>query len=82
MHALATVASLLAEFSWDPQVRGIVIVLAAIVILPGSVFLIMGTNVGVRMGFMVAIAGLSGFCMLLGILWSFNVGGMVGRSPS
>ena len=79
MHTLAT---LLAEFSWDPQVRGIVIVLASIIILPGSVFLIMGTNVGARMGFMVAIAGLSGFCMLLGILWSFNAGGIVGRSPS
>lgn len=79
---LATVASLLAEFSWDPQVRGIVIVLAAVVILPGSVFLIMGTNVGARMGFMVAVAGLSGFCAMLGLLWTLNAGGLVGRQPS
>ena len=79
---LVTAASLLAEFSWDPQVRGIVIVLAAIVVLPGSVFLIMGTNVGARMGFMVAVAGLSGFCAMLGLLWTFNAGGLVGRQPS
>jgi hypothetical protein len=82
VHTFAAVANLLAEFSWDPQVRGIVIVLASVIVLPGSVFLIMGTNVGARMGFMVAVAGLSGFCMLLGMLWSFNAGGLVGRSPS
>ncbi len=82
MHALAAIAGLLAEFSWDPQVRGMVIVMAAVVILPGSVFLIMGTNVGARMGFLVAVAGLSGFCMLLGMLWTFNAGGLVGRTPS
>ena len=79
---LAAVASLLGAFSWDPQVRGIVIVLAAVAVLPGSVFLIMGTNVGARMGFLIAVAGLSGFCALLGLLWTFNAGGLVGRQPS
>lgn len=79
---VAAALNLLAEFSWDPQIRGIVIVLLALIVLPGSVFLIMGTNVGARMGFMVMVAGLSGFCMLLGILWSFNAGGLVGRTPS
>ena len=82
MGSLALAASMLAEFSWDPQVRGILIVTLAVIVLPGSVFLIMGTNVGARMGFLVAVAGLSGFCMLLGILWTFNAGGLVGRTPS
>lgn len=82
MHALFAVAPLLAKFSWDPQVRGIVIVMFAIMILPGSVFLITSTNVGARLGFLITIAGLSGFCMLLGILWSFNAGGLVGRTPT
>lgn len=82
MHLLAATASLLAEFSWDPQIRGMVIVMLAVMVLPGSVFLIMGTNVGARMGFMVAITGLSGFCFMLGILWAFNAGGIVGRSPA
>ncbi|MEJ7764486.1 MAG: hypothetical protein WKF86_03225 [Acidimicrobiales bacterium] len=82
MGTLAVVASLLAEFSWDPQIRGMVIVLTAVIILPGSVFLIMGTNVGARMGFLIAVAGLSGFCALLGLLWTFNAGGLVGRQPS
>lgn len=78
----ASAASLLAEFSWDPQVRGLLIVLTAVIILPGSVFLIMGTNVGARMGFLVAVAGLSGFCTMLGLLWTLNAGGLVGRQPS
>jgi len=73
---------MLAAFGWDPQIRGIVIVLFAITILPGSVFLIMGTNVGARMGFLIAVAGLSGFCMMLGLLWTLNAGGLVGRQPS
>ena len=79
---LAAVASLLAEFSWDPQVRGILIVLAAVAVLPGSVYLIMGTNVGSRMGFLIAVAGLSGFCAMLGLLWTLGAGGLVGRQPS
>ena len=82
LTAVSLLASLLAEFSWDPQIRGIVIVLMAIIVLPGSVFLIMGTNVGARMGFLVAVAGLSGFCAMLGLLWTLNAGGLVGRQPS
>jgi len=82
MHALTLVTPLVGKFSWDPQVRGLVIVLIAVVVLPGSVFLITSTNVGARLGFMITIAGLSGFCMLLGILWSLNAGGLVGRTPS
>jgi len=82
VNTLAVAATLLAKFSWDPQVRGIVIVLIAVVVLPGSVFLITSTNVGARVGFLITIAGLSGFCMLLGFLWSLNAGGLVGRTPS
>ncbi len=82
MAAFASMAAVLAEFSWDPQVRGIVIVALAVLVLPGSVFLITSTNVGARVGFLITVAGLAGFCMLLGVLWSFNAGGLVGRTPS
>jgi hypothetical protein len=82
VHALAALVPLLAKFSWDPQVRGIVIVTLAVMVLPGSVFLITSTNVGARLGFLITVAGLSGFCMLLGILWSLNAGGLVGRTPT
>lgn len=82
MGALAANAHLLAGFSWDPQIRGIVIVLFAITVLPGSVFLITSTNVGARLGFLITVAGLSGFCTMLGLLWTLNAGGLVGRQPT
>ena len=38
--------SLLAEFGWDPQIRGIVIIVTAVAILPGSVYLLLGHEHG------------------------------------
>jgi hypothetical protein len=73
---------LLAKFSWDPQVRGIVIVVTAVSILIGSVYLLLGTNVGARIGFLLTVAGLSGWMMLLGTLWMVNAQGLKGRDPS
>jgi hypothetical protein len=82
MGHLVAVAPLLAKFAWDPQIRGIVIVAVAVAILMGSVYLLLGTNVGARLGFLLAVAGLSGWCTILGVLWSLNAGGLVGRPPT
>lgn len=71
-----------AALSWDPQIRGILIVAAAVIMLPGTVYLLLATNVGARMGFLMAIAGITGFTMLLGITWAFYGQGMKGRDPS
>lgn len=79
---MTVIAPLLAAFSWDPQVRGIVIVLTAVTILIGSVYLLLGTNVGARVGFLLTVAGLSGWMILLGILWMLNAQGLKGREPS
>jgi hypothetical protein len=73
---------LLGALSWDPQIRGMLIVIAAIAILPGSVYLLLATNVGARLGFLLAVAGLSGWLMLLGITWAFYGQGIKGRDPS
>ena len=80
MFALAS--ALLAEFAWDPQIRGIVIVVVAVTILIGSVYLLLGTNVGARVGFLLTVAGLSGWMILLGVLWMLNAQGLKGRDPS
>ena len=73
-----------AVLSWDPQIRGSLILLTAFVILCGSVFLLLATNVGARLGFLIAVAGLTGWCMLLGILWTLtpSTTGPMGRTPS
>lgn len=72
----------LASLSWDPQIRGFLILLTAVAILPGSVYLLLATNVGARIGFLLAVAGLSGWLMLLGITWAFYGQGIKGRDPS
>ena len=60
---------MLAALSWDPQLRGALIVLTGVLVLPGSVYLLLATNLGARVGFLVAMAGLSGWLVLLNIIW-------------
>jgi hypothetical protein len=74
--------NVLAALSWDPQVRGFLIVVAAVFILPGTIYLLLSTNLGARIGFLVAIAGLTGWLMLLSTTWILYAQGMKGRDPS
>jgi hypothetical protein len=60
---------LLLALTWNPQVRGGLYVLTAVVILCGSGFLILGTNLGGRLGFQTAAAGLTGFLVIIGSVW-------------
>ncbi|HEX2063716.1 MAG TPA: hypothetical protein VHE80_04765, partial [Acidimicrobiales bacterium] len=73
---------MLAGLSWDPFVRGLVIFVAAVIILPGSVFMLLSTNLGARLGFVLAVTGLSGWLVGLGALWTVFGIGPVGESPS
>ncbi|HEV7888463.1 MAG TPA: hypothetical protein VGO92_12965, partial [Acidimicrobiales bacterium] len=73
---------LLAALQWDPQIRGALIVLTAILILPGSVYLLLATNSGPRLGFLLAVAGLSGWLAIMGIVWMVFGIGLKGREPS
>lgn len=83
MHVLGMLSSVLAiELNWDPQIRAIVVLAVAVVVLPGSIYLILGTNLGTRLGFLVAIAGLSGWVTIMGIIWAVYGIGYVGDSPS
>ena len=67
---------------WEPELRGILTVLIGVVALCGSVYMLLATNVGVRLGFLVALAGLFGWMMSMGaIWWSYGIG-LKGREPS
>ncbi len=74
--------NMLAGLAWDPQIRGILIVAVVVVMLPGSIYLLLATNVGARLGFLLAIAGITGWTMILGITWTFYGQGLKGRDPS
>ena len=75
-------SSLLLALSWDPQVRGGLYVFLAVTILCGSAFLLLGTNLGGRLGFQVAAAGLTGFLTIIGSVWWVYGIGPKGQPPT
>ncbi|MFM8266176.1 MAG: hypothetical protein ACKOAI_08970 [Acidimicrobiia bacterium] len=77
MNALAMLA-----INWEPQLRGYVVVLIAIVVLIGGTYLVVGTNLGARLGFLVILAGLFGWMAAMGIIWWTYGIGLKGREPS
>ena len=74
--------SLLAVVGWDPVLTGYLAVLLSVVILCGSVYLLLATNIGVRLGFLVAWTGFWGWNLLMGIIWWVFGIGWVGNGPS
>ena len=42
--------------SWDPTIRGYLVVATGVAVLCGSVYLLLATNTGVRLGFLIAAA--------------------------
>jgi hypothetical protein len=70
------------EITWDPGLRGVLAVLTGVVVLCGSIYLLLGTNLGSRLGFLVAVAGLAGWMVIMGLVWWVYGIGYVGDAPS
>jgi len=68
--------------TWEPELRGILIVIIATVTLCGSIYLVLGTNLGARLGFLVALSGLAGWMALMGGIWLIYGIGLKGPEPS
>ncbi len=68
--------------SWEPEIRGIVVVLIAFTVLIGSVYLLLSTNMGVRLGFLTAFAALFGWMTIMGAIWWTYGIGLRGKDPS
>lgn len=73
-------AALLAV-GWEPELRGILTVVLGCVVWMGSVYLILGTNLGARLGFIVALTGLMGWMALMGAIWWIYGIGLQGDVP-
>jgi hypothetical protein len=54
---------------WYPTILGVLVVMSAIVLFIGSIYLLLGTNLGARLGFLVTFTCLMGFMLILSILW-------------
>jgi hypothetical protein len=65
-----TLASeLLNKGLWYPTILGVLVVVAGIALFCGSIYVLLGTNLGARLGFLVAFTGLMGFMVILTLLW-------------
>ncbi|HTO01879.1 MAG TPA: hypothetical protein VL068_14515 [Microthrixaceae bacterium] len=74
--------SVLAAIAFDPTIRGILVVMVAVGVLFGSLYLIVATNTGIRNGFLISMAALTGWCMSMGLFWTIYGIGMVGAAPT
>lgn len=76
------IVELLGAIQWSPGFKGVLTVAVGVAILCGSVALILGTNSGARLGFLIALTGLFGWFIVMGIIWSIYGIGYKGPAPS
>jgi hypothetical protein len=74
--------ALVAALSWEPQIKGALYVIIAITILCGSCYMLLATNMGARLGILLAAAGFFGWLFTLGMVWWVYARGPVGPDPS
>lgn len=73
---------IVAGIAWDPQIRGFLAVGVGVVVLMGSVYLVLGTNLGSRLGFLVGMSAIFGWCTIMGLTWwVYGTIGMLGEAP-
>lgn len=76
-----TLVTILA-INWEPTLRGIIVVLTMVVVLIGGTYLIVGTNLGARLGILVILGGFFGWMAIMGAVWWIYGIGLVGSSPT
>lgn len=68
--------------TWTPGIRGVLVVAVGVIVLMGSVYLMLGTNSGFRLGFLLALTGLMGWMTIMGVIWMIYGIGKTGPAPS
>lgn len=75
MTALVTVLTLASEGVpedktwWNPYLKGALVVVVAIALFVGAAYLLLYTNVGTRLGFLLTAAAFTGFITVLSLFW-------------
>jgi hypothetical protein len=70
MQLLVLAAEEAAHLNLAEALRGLLVVVFAVGLFCGSVYLLLATDVGSRIGFLLSIAALSGFICMLAMIWS------------
>lgn len=71
----------LAAIEFRPQIAGVLTVLVGTLVLMGSIWLIISTNQGIRMGTLISFAGFFGWMFIMGIFWWIYGIGYAGSAP-
>ncbi len=81
---MTTLVPTLAGISWTPEIRGILAVLVGVVVLMGSVYLLLATNLAHRLGFLLALTAVFGWLTIHAMVWLIYPPGTgpAGRGPS
>lgn len=72
----------LGGISWEPEIRGLLTVALASALLMGTVWLLLVLNTGVRLGSLLALAGLFGWFTIMAVIWWLQGIGYAGDSPT
>lgn len=73
---------IISGIGWEPEIRGLLTVVLASAVLIGSVWLLLVTNTGIRLGSLVTLAGFfAWFTIMAGTWWLFGIG-YSGDAPS
>ncbi len=70
-----------AAISWSPEIRNVLSVLVGAGVLMGSMYLILATNTGARLGLLITMATLFGWMTIMGAVWWVYGIGMLGEGP-
>ena len=73
---------LIAGIAWDPEIRGFLAVLTGVIVLMGSVWLVLTTNTGIRLGTLIAAAGFFGWMTIMATTWWMYGIGYAGDTPT
>ncbi|MFZ4583664.1 MAG: hypothetical protein ACOYNI_00365 [Acidimicrobiia bacterium] len=68
--ALVLASELTKKSLWNPTLLGWLVFVSAIVLFFGAIYLLLATNLGSRLGFLVAGAGIFGLMVLMTAMWS------------
>lgn len=72
----------LAALTWNPGFRGLLTVVVGTLILGGSVWLLLSTNSGWRLGFLLSLTALAGWMAIMGLVWGMYGIGYQGRAAT
>ena len=78
-------SELLDKSIWYPTILGVLVVVAGVLLFVGSIYLLLSTNLGARLGFLIAFTALMGFMVVLTSLWVVTaspLNTLKGRIPS